>query len=125
MNKEFSQLVAVFLLNQVEKIEQGIVIPKNGENPIICHAAHFEITPQIVNSPAGTLIDRSHTLYISLLKPEEADKLKFKRSVIIQLNQHSENPVAIGSIRFPARVNYLPALNSAMLIIEAVIPTTA
>lgn len=121
--KEFCNTIYIYLKNQVEEINNGLVIPKSGEIPISAHAADFDIVPETTDSNASLLTTTLLTLYIDKLLPDAARVLKIKRSVIIQLNRYDNKPSTIGTLQYPAQIIYTPTLNDDILKIEHKQPT--
>ena len=116
--KEFCNIVQVYLKNQVERIENGAVIPKQGEKPITVHAADVDFTPAVTDSKASLLTTFSESLYIDKPEPAAANVLKIKRSAILQLTDSEGYAHIIGSIDYPAQVYITQNLNTDILKIE-------
>ena len=115
--KEFCNIIHIFLKDQVEKIHDGLVIPKPGEVPIIVHAANFDIVPATTDSKSGLITTISLSLHIDKLYPSRAALLKIKRSAVIQINRY-DDPSTIGTLQYPAQIIYTPTLNADILKVE-------
>lgn len=118
MTLEFGNIVKIFLSHQVEKIENGIVIPILGQSPIIVHASDFDIIPEVTNSKASLLTSTSLSLYVDKLTDAYANFLRIRRSVIIQADQSNGDSTVIGSLHYPAKLILLRHLNQDILKIE-------
>lgn len=115
--KEFCNIVHIYFKDQVEKIENGVVVPKAHQTPIVCLSDDFNIVPSTNDNKASLLTTVSQTLYIEKIPLENANKLRIKRSVIIQLNPDKDSLV-IGSLEYPAQLIYTQTLNTGILKIE-------
>ena len=115
--KQYCNLIHIYLIHQVQKIENGLVVAKPGETPIVVHAADYEIAPAVTDGKSSLLSSVQHTLYIDKLPDSAAKLLKIKRSAIIQFNR-DEHPFTLGSLQYPAKVIHAPNLNIDMLKIE-------
>lgn len=119
MTNEFCNTIQIYLRDQVDSItNEGLVIAKPGENPIVAHASDLDITPAITDSKASLIKSYTETLYIDKLQPADASRLKIKRSVILQFKVNTDQPFVIGSLDYPARLTYTPNLNTDILKIE-------
>ena len=118
MTSEFSTRLHIYLRRQVARISDGLVIPRNAEVPIVVNADDFDIVPSNNDSPASLLTTISKTVVCDKLAPVDANTLKIRRSVIIQLNRNGDNPMTIGTLDYPARIIYTPTLNRGVLKIE-------
>lgn len=121
--KDFCNTIHIYLKNQVEKIYDGLVIPKNGAVAITAHAADFDIVPAVTDSKASLLSTIALTLYVDKLSPADAKTLKIQRSAIIQLNRYEDEPTTIGTLQYPAQIIHTPTLNADILKIEHKQPT--
>lgn len=119
MINEFCNTIQIYLKDQVDSItNEGLVIAKPGENPIVAYATDLDITPAVTDSKAGTIKSYTETLYIDKLQPADASRLKIKRSVILQFKLNTDQPHVVGSLDYPARITYTPNLNTDILKIE-------
>lgn len=123
MALEFSNIVKIFLLHQVEKIENGTIIPKTGQSPIIVHASDFDVNPEVSESKSSLLTSTSLRLYIDKLSTTYVIYLQKKRSVIIQGYKSNGDPFAIGSIQYPAKLILTRNINQDILNIQHKQPT--
>lgn len=118
MTLEFGNIVKIFLVHQVEKIENGTVTPKTGQSPIVVHASDFDVNPEVTDSKSSLLTLTSLRLYIDKLSNAYANFLQIKRSVIIQAYKSNNEPFVIGSIQYPAKLILSQNLNQDILIVE-------
>jgi hypothetical protein len=116
--KEFGNVIKVFFLSDVEKIENGIVIPKTGKTPDTFHTAEFSLNPQMESPSVAVLHSIDATLYVDKVSREVAKRYEIIRSVIIQLCTGSDTPVAMGSIEYPAKVSITQHLQADILTIS-------
>ncbi len=123
MALEFSNRVKIFLLHQVEKIENGTIIPKQDQYPIIVHASDFDVNPEVSDSKPSLLTSTSLRLYIDKLSTAYVIYLQKKRSVIIQAYKSNGDPFTIGSIQYPARLILTRNINQDILIVQHKQPT--
>ncbi|MDD4636023.1 MAG: hypothetical protein PHV66_00205 [Bacteroidales bacterium] len=123
MTLEFGNIVKIFLTNQVEKIENGIVTPVTGQSPIVVHASDFNVIPEVTNSKASLLTTTNLSLYIDKLTNTHASFFRIRRSVIIQASQSDNKSIVLGSLQYPARLILSRNINQDILKIEHKQPT--
>lgn len=116
--KEFGNIIKVFFLSDVEKIENGVVIPKTGKTPDTFHTAEFSLNPRTQSPSAAILHSIDATLYIDKVSPETAKRYAITRSVVIQVYTSTSNPVAIGSLSYPAKAYITTHLQADILDIS-------
>jgi hypothetical protein len=120
---EFGNIVKIFLVHQVEKIENGTVTPKTSQSPIVVHASDFDVNPEVTDSKSSLLTSTSLRLYIDKLSTADVIYLQKKRSVIIQAYKSDGNPFTIGSILYPARLILTRNINQDILFVQHKQPT--
>lgn len=124
MTLEFGNVVKIFLVHQVEKIENGIVTPVTGQSPIVVHASDFNVIPEVTDSKASLLTTINLSLYIDKLTDSYASFFRIRRSVIIQASQSDNKSIVIGSLQYPARLILSRNINQDIMKIEHKQPTS-
>lgn len=121
MNKEFSQIVRIYLQNQVSEITAGVIVPKPGQLPIVCFALPFSVDHRIVASPASSAMQSTVTLHVDKLSKQDADTLAIARKAFVELSADATVQV-MGVGGFPARLSCTPGLNTDTVEIIAQVP---
>lgn len=118
MNIEFCNRVQIYLMHQVERVDNGLVIPKDGEVPLVINVQDFDVAPAANDSSSSLLTNTSISFYADKISRELADNFKIKRSAIVQLKKSNGDPVALGSFEYPAVIIFSPHLNTDIFRVE-------
>lgn len=119
--KEFSQIVHIYLQNQVSHFSGSQIVPKTGQSPIVVFALPFEVANQVVNSSASAVMNSTLTLIADKLPQSHAAILAISRKAFVQLITCDANKV-LGAPGFPAEVTLTPNLNADEINITAQVP---
>lgn len=111
MNNEFSNCIVIAFIGDVEKIENGEVILKNGKKFETFHAADFSLEPQSQEGKSSLLHSISKSLYIDKVPDDLAKRFAITRSVVIQF-EISGRPFILGSKSYPTQAYITPQLQA-------------
>ncbi len=118
MNLEFGNIVKIFPIHIVEKIENGEVVVSGSGTPIIAHASDFDVNPDVSDSPSSLLTNTPVTLYADKLTDDDAQFLRIKRSVIVEACKSNGDKSIIGSMEYPAKITLTRTINRDILKVE-------
>ena len=121
MNKQFSQIITVYLENQVSEINNSVITPYFEQQPITLYAMPFQISDVPTDGAGDKLMVSTVTLDVDKLLMTEANTLRTPRSVFVQLEANGTGRV-LGAPRFPAKLVLTPGLNSDQITITARVP---
>lgn len=121
MNKEFSQIVSIYLESQVDSIIDNNIIPNDGQKPIMVFSQPFDIDNKVTSSTASPLMQSSVRLIIDKLSPENYKTLASSRRVFLKFETNYNNRI-MGVKGFPAFISVTPDINQDTIEAVAKVP---
>lgn len=117
--KEFCNIISLYLVQDIQSFQNGILTLKSGRSAVILHADEFTLTPKVNASESGLLYNVEEDITVDKVPSSVASVYRIKRSAIFQIKTSSGGDVVyLGTLSLPAMISITTHLNKDTLHIE-------
>lgn len=118
--KEFCCIISLYLAQDIQTFQNGVLTLKSGRSAAILHADEFTLTPKVDASESGLLYNVEEDITVDKVPSSVASVYRIKRSAILQIKTSSGGDVVyLGTLSLPAMVSITTHLNKDTLHIQS------
>lgn len=118
--KEFCNIISLYLVQDIQSFQNGVLTLKPGRSAVILHADEFTLTPKVVVSESGILYNVEEDITVDKVPDSDVSVYRIDRRAILQIKVSPGGDVIyLGTLSLPAKVYIVTHLNKYTLHIES------